>query len=320
MSDFTQAPPMATPVDGPLEPTSQTHHKPSPEQSAADNPAPSVEPEATAELMPNGKAKSRKILELFRIPFRFEVLSLSELIVDGKNRKQRDPLSVADLEASIRRFGILEPLITSPRDEQQKHRIIAGEGRYAVAKKLNLTAVPCMVAEQEPSEAARLWIQRDENACTEELNPMDRAWGVRRLLDALKKEGVQCTQEFLAEELKTTQSQVSTYLKLTRLSEAKQAMVRSGGLTVKQATRKGKGKVNSPASKPKVSGKGKTSETKSHGRGKSPEPKRSWPDADSGLEIQVHSGSAKVILENLVPAVKRWLTTLEAELAAESRR
>lgn len=317
MSDLLHTPPMAMPVECPPVPASPSQTLPA--ESAADNPAPK-EPEVAPEPKPKEKAKSRKVLKaekLFRIKFRFEELAYSNLLAEGTNRTERDSEKKQELKESVSRVGILEPLIVYPDAERGKHVIIAGEGRYEVAGELGMTTLPCMVADQKPSEAARLWLARDENVCREEFRPMDRARMYKRLRDALKAEGIKLTQEEFAELVGgVSQSQVSTYLGLTELDEEVQRQIESGKLSVKAATR-GR-QPNGDTSQESTSEPEEGEELRDSECPEREEYRHN--DPDTKIQFRVHFRKKKLNLDNLVRSVRRWLSWLETKSKAVTKQ
>src|SRR3546814_5842973 len=88
-----------------------------------------------------------------------------------------------ELADSIRTQGIMKPILVRPLDgkDKGKYEISAGERRIRAAKLAGLTEVPVLVREVADENAAVMVLI--ENIQREDLNPLDEAHGVRRLLD-----------------------------------------------------------------------------------------------------------------------------------------
>jgi len=94
-------------------------------------------------------------------------------------RKRFDESKLQELAESIKRNGILEPLLV--RKVEQGYEIIVGERRWRAAQKAGLKEVPVLVKEVEGREA--LEISLIENLQRENLNPIEEAEGYRRLIE-----------------------------------------------------------------------------------------------------------------------------------------
>jgi ParB family chromosome partitioning protein len=98
-------------------------------------------------------------------------------------RTKMDQQALAELAASIRYQGLMQPLLVRPVD-RDRYELIAGERRWRAAQMAGLDEVPVVVREV-PDEAA-LAMSLIENIQRENLNPMEEAAGVQRLLDEFK--------------------------------------------------------------------------------------------------------------------------------------
>src|SRR5262249_37150329 len=93
-----------------------------------------------------------------------------------------DPDSLADLVASVRARGILQPLLARPQpDEPERFQIIAGERRWRAAQKAGLHEVPALVRDLSDAEAMAAALV--ENLQRQDLNAIEEAEGYRRLGD-----------------------------------------------------------------------------------------------------------------------------------------
>jgi ParB family chromosome partitioning protein len=111
-------------------------------------------------------------------------------VVDGFNpRRERDPKRFAELVATVRAEGVLEPVVVTP-NEDGGYDLVAGEGRFLAAVEAGCTEVPATIRSVDP-ETGGLELAMIENLVREELSPVDEAYGYRRLIDAgLTRKGV----------------------------------------------------------------------------------------------------------------------------------
>lgn len=93
-------------------------------------------------------------------------------------RKQFDEDTLNELAASIRQFGILQPLVVTP-DGSGRYTIIAGERRFRAAQKAGLKSVPALVRTSQ--ELERLEIGLVENVQRVDLSPLEQAVSIARL-------------------------------------------------------------------------------------------------------------------------------------------
>lgn len=135
--------------------------------------------------------------------------------------------SIAQLADSIRRHGVLQPVIVRRADDGQ-FELIAGERRWRAAKAAGLKEIPAVLMSAD--DRSSLEIALIENLQREDLNPLDRAMGYRKYLDTF---GV--SAEDLAARLGESRPNVVNYLRLLRLTPEVQEMVRRGDLAMGQA-------------------------------------------------------------------------------------
>ena len=95
-------------------------------------------------------------------------------------RTRMDPGSLEELAASIKAQGVMQPIMVRPVGEDG-YEIIAGERRWRASQIAGLSEVPCLVREI-PDEAA-LAMSLIENIQREDLNPLEEAGGIQRLID-----------------------------------------------------------------------------------------------------------------------------------------
>lgn len=139
---------------------------------------------------------------------------------DFNPRTDFDKKKLAELAASIKQEGIIQPLIVGEADEKGKHPLIAGHRRYAAANLLKLKTLPVVMRSVNGNAKAIAVI---ENLQREDLNPIDEANGFAQVMEV---EGL--NQKKLAERLGISTSQVSDRLKLLKLPEGVQEGIAGG--------------------------------------------------------------------------------------------
>ena len=142
-------------------------------------------------------------------------------------RTKMDQQALAELAASIRSQGLMQPLLVRPVD-RDRYELIAGERRWRAAQMAGLEEVPVLVREV-PDEAA-LALSLIENIQRENLNPMEEAAGVQRLVDEFKM-----THEQAADAVGRSRTATTNLLRLLRLARPVQEMVMEGALDMGHA-------------------------------------------------------------------------------------
>ena len=129
-----------------------------------------------------------------------------------------DPEALAELAASIREHGLIQPLIVTQQGPD-RYQLIAGERRWQAARMAGLAQVPVIVKEATPQQA--LEIALVENIQRADLNPLEEAVAFRQLVDEFD-----LTQEQVAERVGKSRVSVTNTLRLLRLPAAvKQALL-----------------------------------------------------------------------------------------------
>lgn len=143
-------------------------------------------------------------------------LPIAELRVSSvQPRKRFDDAAMAELVASVREKGIVQPLLVRPQGGH--HEIVAGERRFRAAQQAGLSQVPVVVRELDDQQALEIAII--ENLQREDLDALEEAEAYQRLL------GYGRTQEEVASALGKSRSAVANALRLLTLPpEAKQAV------------------------------------------------------------------------------------------------
>jgi len=125
-------------------------------------------------------------------------------------RTKMDQESLAQLSDSIKTQGVVQPILVRQVNDE-KYEIIAGERRWRAARMAGLMEIPALVREI-PDEAA-LAISLIENIQRENLNPLEEAHGVQRLIDEFGM-----THQAAAEAVGRSRSAVSNLLRLLNLT------------------------------------------------------------------------------------------------------
>jgi ParB family transcriptional regulator, chromosome partitioning protein len=141
-------------------------------------------------------------------------------------RTRMDEVALAELAESIRKQGLLQPLLVRP--VERGYELIAGERRWRAAQKAGLERVPVIVREV-PNHAA-LAMALIENIQREDLNAMEEAAGVQRLIDEFGM-----THEQAADAVGRSRSATSNLLRLLKLAKPLQEMVLRGTLEMGHA-------------------------------------------------------------------------------------
>ncbi len=141
-------------------------------------------------------------------------------------RRSFDEEGLAELAASIRSCGILQPLTV--RRAGEGYELVAGERRLRAARIAGLREVPCLVAQVGEEDSALLALM--ENLQRRDLDCWEEAQAIARLIS---RYGL--SQEEAARRLGRTQPTVANKLRLLRLPEDVRALLRENGLTERHA-------------------------------------------------------------------------------------
>jgi ParB family chromosome partitioning protein len=151
-----------------------------------------------------------------------------ESVVPGpmQPRTHFDDASLESLAESIRTHGIVQPLVV--RRRENNYELIAGERRWRAAKLAGLTRVPVVV--KDVADESLLEIALIENIQREDLNPIEEAQAYKKLIET-----VGLTQESLASRVGRDRSYITNYLRLLKLPEDLQQLVKEGRLSTGHA-------------------------------------------------------------------------------------
>jgi ParB family chromosome partitioning protein len=150
------------------------------------------------------------------------------LIESGRHqpRKRFDQEKIGELAESIRRNGIIQPVVVARRGE--KYELIVGERRLRAAKIAGLREIPVYI--KDFSEHKALEIALIENIQREDLNPIEEASAYKMILDRDR-----ITQEELSDRIGKSRSYIANMIRLLDLPERIQEHVSRGTISVGQA-------------------------------------------------------------------------------------
>lgn len=138
-------------------------------------------------------------------------------------RKAFDENAMNDLANSIREHGVISPIVVN-RKPYGGYMIIAGERRYRAAAMAGLKTVPVIIKDYSEKEIQE--ISLIENLQREDLNPIEAAYGMKKLMEEYS-----LTQEVLAERLGKSRPAIANTLRLLTLADEVIALVRDGKLS-----------------------------------------------------------------------------------------
>lgn len=142
-------------------------------------------------------------------------------------RTRMDPEALAELAASIKAQGVMQPILVRPL-EAGRYEILAGERRWRAARMAGLLEVPALIREVPDRSAAAIALI--ENLQREDLNPLEEATGVKRLIEEFGLTHVEA-----AEALGRSRVAVTNALRLLELAPPVQELVREGKLDMGHA-------------------------------------------------------------------------------------
>ena len=148
--------------------------------------------------------------------------------IEPNPRQPRQGISDAEVEslaASIRRHGVLQPIVVSARqDHPGRYYLVAGERRWRAARLAGLSDVPATIVRVD--DRRQLELALVENLQRSDLNALDRAQAYRVMM-----EDFGLTQQGVAEALGVSRPAVANALRLLSLDEASLAALREGDIT-----------------------------------------------------------------------------------------
>src|SRR5687768_3918251 len=159
--------------------------------------------------------------------------TLTELAVDVlqagrfQPRMRMDQDALADLAASIKAQGVMQPILVRPVGAG-RYEIVAGERRWRAARMAGLASVPALVRDVPDRHAIAIGLI--ENLQREDLNPLEEAAGLKRLIDEFSM-----THAEAAEAVGRSRTGITNALRLLELAPPVQELMREGKLDMGHA-------------------------------------------------------------------------------------
>lgn len=139
-----------------------------------------------------------------------------------------DHAGMEDLVSSVKEHGILQPLVVTPRGEDGRYELIAGERRLRAAKIAELEQIPAII--RSATDQQKLELAIIENVQRKNLNPMEEAKAYARLQTEFN-----LTQDEIGTRVGKSRPQIANLIRLLDLSEEMQNAVSAGQISVSNA-------------------------------------------------------------------------------------
>lgn len=145
-------------------------------------------------------------------------------IEPNRNQPRRvfDEEAIEELSESIKEYGLLQPIIVSKKDNY--YEIIAGERRWRACKRAGLTEIPVIIKEDD--ERRNREISLIENIQREDLNPIEKAMGIKNLMEEYG-----LTQQEVSDVLGKARSSIANTVRILNLDERVIQLALEGKLT-----------------------------------------------------------------------------------------
>ena len=166
------------------------------------------QPEDAEVIQENDKLKNLKITEVE--PNR------------DQPRKHFDQEALEELSQSIKEYGLIQPIVVTKKDGY--YSIIAGERRWRASKMAGLDEIPAIIRDDD--EKVNSEISLIENMQREDLNPYEKALGIRTLID-----NYGFSQEEVAKKLGKGRSTIANWVRVLNLDSRVLEMAKEGKLT-----------------------------------------------------------------------------------------
>ena len=166
------------------------------------------QPEDAEVIQENDKLKNLKITEVE--PNR------------DQPRKHFDQEALEELSQSIKEYGLIQPIVVTKKDGY--YSIIAGERRWRASKMAGLDEIPAIIRDDD--EKVNSEISLIENMQREDLNPYEKALGIRKLID-----NYGFSQEEVAKKLGKGRSTIANWVRVLNLDSRVLEMAKEGKLT-----------------------------------------------------------------------------------------
>ena len=150
-------------------------------------------------------------------------LKITEVEPDrDQPRKRFDQEALEELAESIKEYGLIQPIVVSKKDGY--YSIVAGERRWRASKIAGLKEIPAII--REDNERVNKEISLIENMQREDLNPYEKALGIRALID-----NYGLSQEIVAKKLGKSRSTIANWVRVLNLEPRVLEMVKEGKLS-----------------------------------------------------------------------------------------
>ncbi len=154
-------------------------------------------------------------------------VSVSDIVPNRfQPRKEFDSEKLADLAESVKRYGVLQPVVV--RRQEQGYELVAGERRWRASQIAGLKVIPALVRDYSDIEMTAVALV--ENLQRENLNPMEEAHAYRRLIDEFG-----FTQEEVSQQVGKSRPFIANAVRLLNLPQAVQDYVSRGTMSPGQA-------------------------------------------------------------------------------------
>ena len=137
-------------------------------------------------------------------------------------RKRFYQEALEELAQSIKEYGLIQPIVVSKKDGY--YSIVAGERRWRASKIAGLTEIPAIIREDD--ERVNTEISLIENMQREDLNPYEKALGIRTLID-----NYGLSQEIVAKKLGKSRSTIANWVRVLNLEPRVLEMVKEGKIS-----------------------------------------------------------------------------------------
>ena len=138
-------------------------------------------------------------------------------------RRTFDEEALDELAGSIKTYGVLQPILVNKKDDY--YEIVAGERRWRAAKKAGSTEMPCII-KNDITDKSNKEIALIENLQRVDLNPIDKAKGLKELIDDYGM-----TQKELAESIGISRSNIANSVRILNLDPRVIKFAEDGKLT-----------------------------------------------------------------------------------------
>ena len=137
-------------------------------------------------------------------------------------RKIFDEEALEELASSIKEYGLIQPIVVAKKEDY--YEIVAGERRWRASKKAGLTEIPVII--KEDNERRNKEISLIENIQREDLNPIEKARGIKVLMDEYD-----LTQQKVADIIGKSRSSIANTVRILNLDERVIELALQGKLT-----------------------------------------------------------------------------------------